>query len=84
MTRHMLADLGRLWDEERDDTCRCIILTGGHGRFLCSSDAIRLVLSSEFKLRSGAGDRGSAEAGEGYRRAIGKHPWNIGHSGEPV
>ena len=29
MTRQMLAELGRLWDElERDGDCRCIILTG--------------------------------------------------------
>jgi D-arabinose 1-dehydrogenase-like Zn-dependent alcohol dehydrogenase len=29
MTRQMLAELGRLWDElERDGGCRCIILTG--------------------------------------------------------
>ena len=29
MTRQMLIELGRLWDElERDGDCRCIILTG--------------------------------------------------------
>ena len=29
MTRGMLIELGRLWDElERDGDCRCIILTG--------------------------------------------------------
>jgi hypothetical protein len=34
MTRQMLAELGCLWDElERDDNCRCVILTGaGQGR----------------------------------------------------
>ena len=40
MTRQMLADLGRLWDElERDDTCRCIILTGaGERAFTVGAD----------------------------------------------
>ena len=33
MTRAMLADLGRFWDElERDDACRCIVLTGAGER----------------------------------------------------
>src|SRR5215510_8258719 len=33
MTRPMLAELGRLWDElERDDACRCIVLTGAGAR----------------------------------------------------
>lgn len=33
MTRQMLADLGRLWDElERDADCRCIVLTGAGDR----------------------------------------------------
>src|SRR5580704_11788939 len=40
MTRQMLADLGRVWDElERDDTCRCIILTGaGERAFTVGAD----------------------------------------------
>ena len=40
MTREMLADLGRLWDElEQDDTCRCIILTGaGERAFTVGAD----------------------------------------------
>lgn len=40
MTRPMLADLGRLWDElARDDTCRCIILTGaGERAFTVGAD----------------------------------------------
>src|SRR5258708_4108222 len=40
MTRGMLADLGRLWDElEHDDTCRCIILTGaGERAFTVGAD----------------------------------------------
>ena len=40
MTRQMLADLGRAWDElERDDTCRCIILTGaGERAFTVGAD----------------------------------------------
>jgi len=32
MTRQMLAELGRLWDELERDDCRCIILTGAGGR----------------------------------------------------
>jgi len=33
MTRAMLAELGRLWDElQRDDTCRAIVLTGAGTR----------------------------------------------------
>jgi enoyl-CoA hydratase/carnithine racemase len=40
MTRAMLADLGRLWDElERDDECRCIVLTGaGERAFSAGAD----------------------------------------------
>lgn len=40
MTRRMLGELGRLWDElERDDTCRCIILTGaGERAFTVGAD----------------------------------------------
>jgi len=40
MTRAMLADLGRLWDElERDDACRCIVLTGaGDKAFSAGAD----------------------------------------------
>ena len=40
MTRAMLADLGRLWDElERDDDCRCIVLTGaGERAFSAGAD----------------------------------------------
>jgi enoyl-CoA hydratase/carnithine racemase len=40
MTRQMLSDLGRIWDElERDDTCRCIILTGaGERAFTVGAD----------------------------------------------
>ena len=32
MTREMLAELGRLWDELERDTCRCIVLTGAGAR----------------------------------------------------
>ena len=40
MTRAMLADLGRLWDElERDDGCRCVVLTGaGERAFSAGAD----------------------------------------------
>lgn len=40
MTRKMLADLGRLWDElARDDSCRCIVLTGaGERAFTVGAD----------------------------------------------
>src|SRR5881394_2028768 len=40
MTRQMLAELGRLWDElERDGDCRCIILTGtGQRAFSVGAD----------------------------------------------
>jgi len=32
MTRQMLSDLGRLWDELEHDDCRCIVLTGAGAR----------------------------------------------------
>ena len=40
MTRQMLAELGRLWDAlERDDDCRCIVLTGaGERAFTVGAD----------------------------------------------
>ena len=40
MTRQMLADLGRLWDQlEHDESCRCIILTGaGERAFTVGAD----------------------------------------------
>src|SRR6201989_1815909 len=40
MTRQMLAELGRLWEElERDGDCRCIILTGaGERAFTVGAD----------------------------------------------
>src|SRR5438067_11527408 len=40
MTRGMLGELGRLWDElERDGECRCIILTGaGQRAFTVGAD----------------------------------------------
>jgi enoyl-CoA hydratase/carnithine racemase len=38
MTRQMLGDLGRLWDElERDRDCRCIVLTGAGERAFTSA-----------------------------------------------
>lgn len=39
MTRAMLAELGRLWDELERDPCRCIILTGaGERAFTVGAD----------------------------------------------
>jgi enoyl-CoA hydratase/carnithine racemase len=39
MTRQMLAELGRLWDELERDPCRCIILTGaGERAFTVGAD----------------------------------------------
>jgi enoyl-CoA hydratase/carnithine racemase len=39
MTRAMLADLGRLWDELARDECRCIVLTGaGERAFSAGAD----------------------------------------------
>ena len=39
MTRQMLADLGRLWDELGRDDCRCIVLTGaGERAFSAGAD----------------------------------------------
>jgi enoyl-CoA hydratase/carnithine racemase len=39
MTRQMLAELGRLWDELERDDCRCIILTGaGERAFTVGAD----------------------------------------------
>ena len=39
MTRQMLAELGRLWDELERDDCRCIVLTGaGERAFTVGAD----------------------------------------------
>jgi enoyl-CoA hydratase/carnithine racemase len=39
MTRQMMADLGRLWDELERDDCRCIVLTGaGERAFSAGAD----------------------------------------------
>jgi enoyl-CoA hydratase/carnithine racemase len=39
MTRQMLAELGRLWDELERDDCRCIVLTGaGERAFSAGAD----------------------------------------------
>jgi enoyl-CoA hydratase/carnithine racemase len=39
MTRQMLAELGRLWDELERDPCRCIVLTGaGERAFTVGAD----------------------------------------------
>jgi E-phenylitaconyl-CoA hydratase len=40
MTRQMLRELGRLWDELERDACRCIVLTGaGERAFTVGADA---------------------------------------------
>jgi enoyl-CoA hydratase/carnithine racemase len=36
MTRAMMADLGRLWDELDRSACRCIVLTGAGDRAFCA------------------------------------------------
>jgi enoyl-CoA hydratase len=36
LTRQMLADLGRLWDELERGACRCIVLTGAGERAFCA------------------------------------------------
>ena len=47
MTRQMMADLGRLWDElERDPSCRCIVLTGAGDRAFCAGADISGDLSA--------------------------------------
>ena len=39
MTRQMLGELGRLWDELERDDCRCIVLTGaGERAFTVGAD----------------------------------------------
>ena len=39
MTRQMLGELGRLWDELEQDECRCIVLTGaGERAFTVGAD----------------------------------------------
>ena len=35
MTRQMMAELGRVWDELERDDCRCIVLTGAGPRAFC-------------------------------------------------
>jgi enoyl-CoA hydratase/carnithine racemase len=51
MTRQMLADLGRVWDElERDDACRCIILTGAGERAFTVGADISGDLSAELDI----------------------------------
>jgi enoyl-CoA hydratase/carnithine racemase len=36
MTRAMMADLGRLWDELERSDCRCIVLTGAGDKAFCA------------------------------------------------
>src|SRR5712691_1883844 len=59
MTRAMLIELGRLWDElERDGDCRCIILTGAGQRAFtvgaavngdCVGGGLELMLSTDIR-----------------------------------
>jgi enoyl-CoA hydratase/carnithine racemase len=46
MTRQMLADLGRIWDELERGDCRCIVLTGGGERAFCAGADISGDLSA--------------------------------------
>ena len=36
MTRPMMAELGRVWDELARSDCRCIVLTGAGDRAFCA------------------------------------------------
>ena len=46
MTRAMLAELGRLWDELERGDCRCIVLTGAGERAFCAGADISGDLSA--------------------------------------
>ena len=47
MTRAMMAELGRLWDElDADEACRCIVLTGAGERAFCAGADISGDLSA--------------------------------------
>jgi hypothetical protein len=52
MTRQMLAELGRLWDEQERDECRCIVLTGA------ASAPLPSVPTSAVTCRRGPTSRG--------------------------
>jgi enoyl-CoA hydratase/carnithine racemase len=36
MSRQMMADLARLWDELERGLCRCVVLTGAGDRAFCA------------------------------------------------
>ena len=36
MTREMMSDLARLWDELNESDCRCVVLTGAGGKAFSS------------------------------------------------
>src|SRR3989442_5929959 len=36
MSRQMMTDLARLWDELERGTCRCVVLTGAGERTVCA------------------------------------------------
>ena len=46
MTRQMMAELGRLWDELERGDCRCIVLTGAGERAFCAGADISGDLSA--------------------------------------
>jgi enoyl-CoA hydratase/carnithine racemase len=46
MTRAMMADLARLWDELESGACRCIVLTGAGARAFCAGADISGDLSA--------------------------------------
>ena len=48
MTRQMMAELGRLWDELERGDCRCIVLTGAGERAFCAGADISGDLSAAY------------------------------------
>ena len=47
MTREMMADLARLWDELDESDCRCVVLTGAGGKAFSSGADVSGDLSAE-------------------------------------
>jgi len=51
MTRPMMAELGRVWDELERSDCRCIVLTGAGERAFCAGADIREFLEPPVPTR---------------------------------